>query len=78
MNWLKVAAREFDFLDFEESTRLGRWQDHRSIECGEGKIGTPKSGKEREIPLSNDAVAALKSYRHLKGPLVSARARAGC
>lgn len=35
-----------------------------------GKIGTPKSGKEREIPLSNETIAALKSYRHLKGPLV--------
>lgn len=35
-----------------------------------GHIGTPKSGKSREIPLSNDALIALKSHRHLRGPLV--------
>jgi integrase len=35
-----------------------------------GHIGTPKSGKPREIPLSNDALATLKSHRHLRGPLV--------
>jgi integrase len=35
-----------------------------------GYVGTPKSGKPREIPLSNDALAALKSHRHLRGPLV--------
>lgn len=49
----------------------GRRKDLRSTERGEGEIfGTPKSGKEREIPLSNETIAALKSYRHLKGPLV--------
>jgi integrase len=31
---------------------------------------TPKNGKEREIPLSDDAIAALKRHRHLKGDLV--------
>jgi integrase len=35
-----------------------------------GHHGTPKSGKPREIPLSNDALAALKSHRHLRGALV--------
>lgn len=55
-----------------------RWQDVDLVagkitvrqNAVKGKIGTPKSGKEREIPLSNETVAALKSYRHLKGPLV--------
>lgn len=105
IDWLKVTAQEFAFLDFEESNRLLkamddewrtmvlvalrtgmrmgelialRWQDVDLVagkitvrqNAVKGKIGTPKSGKEREIPLSNEAVSALKSYRHLKGPLV--------
>lgn len=35
-----------------------------------GIVGTPKSGKAREIPLSDQALAALKRERHLRGPLV--------
>lgn len=35
-----------------------------------GIIGTPKSGKSREVPLSPEAVQALKRGRHLKGELV--------
>jgi integrase len=35
-----------------------------------GHLGTPKSGKSREIPLSNDAQKALKDHRHLRGALV--------
>jgi len=35
-----------------------------------GHIGTPKSGKPREIPLGNEVKAALKAHRHLRGPLV--------
>ena len=35
-----------------------------------GKIGTPKSGKGRKIPLSRDALEALRSHRHLRGELV--------
>lgn len=35
-----------------------------------GHVGTPKSGKSREIPLSNDALKALKDHRHLRGALV--------
>lgn len=38
-----------------------------------GLVGVPKSGKGREVPLSNDALAALKSHRHLKGPYVFCR-----
>ena len=37
---------------------------------GRRRLGTPKSGKAREIALSNDTVAALKAHRHLRGPLV--------
>jgi integrase len=35
-----------------------------------GHLGTPKSGRNRELPLSGDALAALKTQRHLKGELV--------
>ena len=32
--------------------------------------GTPKGGRTREVPLSDEAVAALKAHRHLQGPYV--------
>ncbi|MDQ3295799.1 MAG: site-specific integrase [Myxococcota bacterium] len=35
-----------------------------------GIVGTPKSGKPREIALGDDVRAALKAHRHLRGPLV--------
>ena len=35
-----------------------------------GRIGTPKSGKPREIPLGIEVRTALKDHRHLRGPLV--------
>jgi integrase len=55
-----------------------RWQDVDLIagrllvrqNVVRGKIGTPKSGKPREIALGDEVRAALKSHRHLRGPLV--------
>lgn len=55
-----------------------RWQD---VDLTAGKltvrqnvvrgiIGTPKSGKAREVPLSDEALTTLKRHRHLRGPLV--------
>ena len=35
-----------------------------------GHIGTPKSGRNRVIPLSRDLVRVLREHRHLKGELV--------
>ena len=35
-----------------------------------GVVGTPKSGKSREIPLNEKAHATLKRQRHLRGELV--------
>lgn len=32
--------------------------------------GTPKGGRSREVPLSDDAVATLQAHRHLRGPYV--------
>jgi integrase len=45
--------------------RLMVWQN-----VVRGRVGPPKSGKSREIPLSGEALAALKAHRHLRGPLV--------
>lgn len=41
--------------------RRAAWKD---------RIGTPKSGRSREVPLSDQALAALRGHRHLKGDLV--------
>jgi len=35
-----------------------------------GVVDLPKSGKGREVPLSNEALTALKTQRHLRGELV--------
>jgi integrase len=35
-----------------------------------GHVGTPKSGRNREMPLSDDALKCLKAQRHLRGELV--------
>jgi integrase len=36
----------------------------------DGSFVTPKSGKPREVPLCEEAIAALKAHRHERGPLV--------
>ena len=35
-----------------------------------GFVTEPKSGKGRDVPLGDEAIAALKAERHLRGPLV--------
>ncbi len=35
-----------------------------------GQVGTPKSGRERKVPLTARLKAALKAHRHLKSELV--------
>jgi site-specific recombinase XerD len=35
-----------------------------------GEVSTPKNGKQREIPLCDEARTALKRHRHLRGELV--------
>lgn len=37
-----------------------------------GRVVTPKSGKSRDVPLSPDALEALKAHRHLRGEYVFA------
>lgn len=97
IKWLRTAAPEFDFLTFEEASRLIsaaapdwraaitiairtglrqgelralRWSD---VDLDAGRIvvrravwrdiiSTPKNGRAREIPLSKQAVAALREH----------------
>lgn len=70
-------------LALKTGLRLGellalRWDDVDLVNgrlvvrraAARGVIGTPKNGRSREIPLSADALRALKGHRHLKGELV--------
>ena len=36
----------------------------------QGHVGTPKSGRNRTIPLNHRAIGALQGHRHLRGPWV--------
>lgn len=55
-----------------------RWQDVDLVagrimvrqNIVQGIVGTPKSGHAREVPLGDDVLKALRSHRHLRGPLV--------
>jgi integrase len=47
---------------------VGRLVVNRAV--SRGRIGTPKNGRTREIPLGLDVLRALKDHRHLKGELV--------
>ena len=104
---LKVPVQKFDFLDFEELSRLLeatksdsaryallvtasdaglRQGELVALEWGDvdlvarmltvrrsswrGIVGTPKSGRDRKLPLTARLCAALKAHRHLRGPLV--------
>lgn len=68
---LKTGLRRGELLGL-------RWQDVDLVagrllvrqNIVEGVIGTPKSGKSREVPLCDEALAALKSHRHLRGEYV--------
>ena len=78
-----VAARTG--LRHGELTAL-RWEDV-DLDAGRlvvvenyvnGITGTPKSGKDREVPLSNDAIKALRALaRHKRGPLVFCSPKGG-
>lgn len=39
----------------------------------DGRFGTPKSGKNREVPLCDTVVAELREHRHLRSELVFCR-----
>jgi integrase len=84
--FLRAAApewRAFLVTALKTGLRVGellalRWED---LDLVAGRIvvrrtlwhdqeGTPKGGRNREVPLSDEAVATLKAHRHLKGPYV--------
>jgi integrase len=104
---LKVPPQEFDFLTFEELSRLLdavkedserrallllgsdaglRQGEIVALEWGDvdltagtltvrrsswhGIVGTPKSGRERKVPLTARLRAALRAHRHLRSELV--------
>ena len=104
---LKVPPQEFDFLTFEELSRLLdavkddperrallllgsdaglRQGELVALEWGDvdlvagtltvrrsswhGIVGTPKSGRDRKVPLTARLRAALRAHRHLRSELV--------
>jgi integrase len=60
----ELRALRWDDVDLVAGRLVVRRCDWR------GHLGTPKSGRNRELPLSGDALAALRTQRHLKGELV--------
>ncbi|HVY29853.1 MAG TPA: tyrosine-type recombinase/integrase [Polyangiaceae bacterium] len=60
----ELLALRWDDVDLV----AGRLMVRRSVSSG--IIGTPKNGRSREVPLSDQALAALKGHRHLRGELV--------
>jgi integrase len=105
VEWLDLEEQDFDFLTFDEATRLlkaadGEWLPMLTIalKCGlrigellglqwgdldlkkgllrvkrtvyRGRVGSPKGGKWRDVDLSDNAIAALKKHRHLRGEWV--------
>lgn len=60
----ELLALQWDDLDLVAGRVVVRRRDWR------GNIDTPKGGRSREIPLTPQCQAVLKSYRHLRGDLV--------
>src|SRR5207302_10048000 len=61
------TRRSSDLVDFVS----GVLTVHRS--SWRGIVGTPKSGRDRKIPLTDRLKAALKAHRHLRGDRKSTR-----
>jgi integrase len=78
------AWRPMITVAIKTGLRLGellalRWREDVDLVKGQlrvrrsvtrGVVTTPKSGKPREVALGDEAIAALRNARHLKGPLV--------
>jgi integrase len=60
----ELLALKWEDLDLV----AGRLVVRRTLWCAQE--GPPKGGRNREVPLSPEALAALKAYRHLRGPYV--------
>lgn len=60
----ELLALRWDAVDL----KAGRLHVREAV--ARGIVGTPKSGRNREVPLNDTAIAALRSWKHLRGPLV--------
>ncbi|HZY04037.1 MAG TPA: tyrosine-type recombinase/integrase [Anaeromyxobacteraceae bacterium] len=58
---LALRWEDLDLVAGRLVVRRTLWQDQE---------GTPKGGRIREVPLSDEAVATLQAHRHLRGPYV--------
>jgi integrase len=60
----EIITFEWDDIDLVAKTLTVRRSDWRGI------IGSPKSGRDRKIPLTKRLAAALRAHRHLKSERV--------
>lgn len=62
----EILGLEWGDIDLVARTLVVRrsvWQEL----AGESHVGTPKSGRDRKIPMTNRLVSSLKAHRHLRG-----------
>lgn len=65
----EILGLNWDDIDFVARTltvRRSVWQEKRD----EPHVGTPKSGRDRRLPLTDRLHRALKAHRHLRGERV--------
>jgi integrase len=69
---IKTGLRlgELIALRWREDVDLLKGQIRIRRSATRGVITTPKSGKPREVDLGDEAIAAFKVARHIRGPLV--------
>ena len=60
----EIRALSWTDINFPSQVLTVRRTDYR------GHLGSPKGGRLRSIPMTNDLTAALKAHRHLKGEFV--------
>jgi integrase len=58
---LALKWQDIDLLATHLIVRRTLWRDQE---------GPPKGGRNRKVPLSDEALATLKAHRHLRGPYV--------
>lgn len=65
---LSLKWEDLDLVGFRLVVRRTPWQRQEHA---------PKGGRTREVPFSDEAIAALKALRHLRGPYVFCEADGG-
>ncbi|HTP28765.1 MAG TPA: site-specific integrase [Anaeromyxobacteraceae bacterium] len=58
---LALKWEDVDLIAGQLVVRRTLWQNQE---------GPPKGGRDRTVPLSDEAIATLKAHRHLRGPYV--------